>query len=112
VSASTAAPRAYPLATVYHRPAALDEPADRHARASTLAWLQPEPLEHAPRRSHRRGDVATAAPRYAVRQAYVVLVDDRFTWVTETLARGVTPLAGVQLVDGLRALRAARDGAA
>lgn len=97
-------PRAYPLATIYRRPAALDEPAEPHKR-SVLSWLELEPLNRRPHRSVRRGDAA-GSPRYAVVQAYPLLVAGEFTWVTDVLARGVTPLAGVQLVDGLRALRA------
>jgi hypothetical protein len=113
VSARTTAPRLYPLAAGYRRPAALDEPAELHQR-SVLSWLEPEPLAVAtnsrsrPVRAHRRGNAASVA-RYAVVQAYVVEVTGRFTWVAEPLARGVTPLAGVQLVDGLRALRTTQE---
>lgn len=111
MSARTAAPLLYPLATVYRRPRVLDEPAADHQR-SVLSWLEPEPLPEPtaararPVRSHRR-DNAASVVRYAVVRAYVVGGSAGPTWVVEVLARGVTPLAGVQLVDGLRALRAA-----
>lgn len=113
MSASTSAPRLYPLATVYRRPRVLDEPAADHQR-SVLSWLEPEPLAEPaaarsqPARAHRRGNAASV-PRYAVVRAYVVGGSAGPTWVVEVLARGVTPLAGVQLVDGLRALRASGE---
>lgn len=88
----------------YLRPRALAEPADRYVHRE-LAWVEPEPLADAypGRRDLPRGR-SDAAPRYAVRRAFVVAVDGRYRWLVETLARGVAPLAAALLVDGLRAL--------
>ena len=85
----------------YRRPLALDEPPPE--RTAYVAWLDAVPVQ-----ASRRDGVIY---RYQVCQAFATVVGrDELTWNVATLASDVEPVAGAQLVDGLRALRESRRG--
>jgi hypothetical protein len=70
---------------------------------AAVAWLDAVPVQ-----ASRRDGVIY---RYQVCQAFATVVGrDELTWNVATLASDVEPVAGAQLVDGLRALRESRRG--